>query len=110
AEAEATRSVGLAEAEAARTLKLAEAEAARSRQLARAEAEAAREVGEARAQAQAAWLRVHTEAGVDGTTTLRALTATRLAENLPRIDSVTVSPDVLTGLLAKLGGDAEGAR
>ncbi|AGS72358.1 SPFH domain-containing protein [Streptomyces collinus] len=110
AEAEATRSVGLAEAEAARTLKLAEAEAARSQQLARAEAEAAREVGEARAQAQAAWLRVHTEAGVDGTTTLRALTATRLAENLPRIDSVTVSPDVLTGLLAKLGGDAEGAR
>ncbi|ANP50099.1 regulator of protease activity HflC (stomatin/prohibitin superfamily) [Streptomyces griseochromogenes] len=111
AEAEAARSVKLAEAEAARTAKLAEAEAARTVRAARAEAEGAREVGEARAQAQAAWLRVHAEAGVDGTVTLRALTATRLAENLPRIDSVTVSPDVLTGLLAKLGGEpSEAAR
>jgi regulator of protease activity HflC (stomatin/prohibitin superfamily) len=78
----------------------AEAEAARTVRLARAEAEAAREVGEARAQAQAAWLRVH--ADVDAAT-LHALTGTLLAENLPRIDSLTVSPDVLTGLLAKLG-------
>ncbi|WP_405595267.1 SPFH domain-containing protein [Streptomyces sp. NBC_01410] len=78
----------------------AEAEAARTVRLAKAEAEAAREVGEARAQAQAAWLRVH--ADVDAAT-LHALTATRLAENLPRIESLTVSPDVLTGLLARLG-------
>ncbi|GAA3531539.1 hypothetical protein GCM10022295_11960 [Streptomyces osmaniensis] len=35
--------------------------------------------------------------------TLNALTGTRLAENLPRIDSVTISPDVLTGLLTRLG-------
>ncbi|MDF3146837.1 SPFH domain-containing protein, partial [Streptomyces sp. T21Q-yed] len=56
--------------------------------------------GAARAQAQAAWLRVHAEVDV---ATLHALTGTRLAENLPRIDSVTVSPDVLTGLLARLG-------
>ncbi|MEU5535469.1 SPFH domain-containing protein [Streptomyces sp. NPDC020362] len=104
AEAEAARTLKLTEAEAARSLKLAEAEAARAERIARAEAEGAREVGEARAQAQAAWLRVHAEAGIDGTVTLQALTATRLAENLPRIDSVTVSPDVLTGLLAKLGG------
>ncbi|MGW1000049.1 SPFH domain-containing protein [Streptomyces sp. NPDC002520] len=108
AEAEAARNVRLADAEAARSLKLAEAEAARTAAVARAEAEGAREVGEARAQAQAAWLRVHAEAGVDGAKTLRALTATRLAENLPRIDSVTVSPDVLTGLLARLApGTAE---
>ncbi|MEW2303229.1 SPFH domain-containing protein [Streptomyces sp. NPDC006655] len=100
AEAEATRSVQLAEAEAARSVKLGEAEAARAVTLARAEAAAAREVGEARAAAQAAWLRVHGEVDV---ATLHALTGTRLAENLPRIDSVTVSPDVLTGLLAKLG-------
>ncbi|MFG2121484.1 SPFH domain-containing protein [Streptomyces sp. NPDC048710] len=111
AEAEADRTVKLTEAEAARTLRLAEAEAARAERIARAEAEGAREVGEARAQAQAAWLRVHAEAGIDGTATLQALTATRLAENLPRIDSVTVSPDVLTGLLAKLGGGSpEAAR
>ncbi|MFF7333574.1 SPFH domain-containing protein [Streptomyces sp. NPDC090306] len=103
--AEAARAVRLADAEATRTERLAEAEAARSVRLARAEAEGAREVGEARAQAQAAWLRVHSEVDV---ATLHALTGTRLAENLPRIDSVTVSPDVLTGLLAKLGG-ADGA-
>ncbi|MEW2077311.1 SPFH domain-containing protein [Streptomyces sp. NPDC012403] len=94
-----------ARAEAARTVKLAEAEAARSVALARAEAQAAREVGEARAEAQAAWLRVHGDVDV---ATLHALTGTRLAENLPRIDSVTVSPDVLTGLLARLGGGARG--
>ncbi|MFI8308915.1 SPFH domain-containing protein [Streptomyces sp. NPDC085927] len=94
-----------AQAEAARTVKLAEAEAARSVALARAEAQAAREVGEARAEAQAAWLRVHGDVDV---ATLHALTGTQLAENLPRIDSVTVSPDVLTGLLARLGGGARG--
>ncbi|MET9735675.1 SPFH domain-containing protein [Streptomyces sp. NPDC006458] len=103
AEAEAARSVKLAEAEATRTARLAEAEATRAVRLARAEAESAREVGEARALAQAAWLRVHAEAGVDGLATLHALTGTRLAENLPSIESVTITPDVLTGLLAKLG-------
>ncbi len=74
--------------------------------LARAEAEAARETGGARAEAQAAWLRVHGE--VDPAT-LHALAATRLAENLPRIESLTLSPDVLTGLLAKLGRPEGGA-
>ncbi|MFD8151654.1 SPFH domain-containing protein [Streptomyces sp. NPDC059720] len=100
AEAEATRSVRLAEAEAQGTELLTRAEATRTVQLARAEAEAAREVGEARAQAQAAWLRVHGEVDV---ATLHALTGTRLAENLPHIDSVTVSPDVVTGMLSRLG-------
>lgn len=104
AEAEAARSRQLAEAEAARTAVLADAEAARAVRLARAEAEGAREAGAARAAARAAWLRVHAEAGIDGATTLRALTTGRLAENLPRIDSVTVSPDVLTALLARLAG------
>ncbi|MFE5482781.1 SPFH domain-containing protein [Streptomyces sp. NPDC056527] len=79
----------------------AEAEALRKVRLARAEAEAAREVGEARAAAQAAWLRVHGE--VDAAT-LHALAVTRAAENLPRIEQLTLSPDVLTGLLARLGG------
>ncbi|MFC4500248.1 MULTISPECIES: SPFH domain-containing protein [Streptomyces] len=100
ADAEAQRTERLAVAEAGRTVKVGEAEAVRAVRLARAEAEAAREVGEARAQAQAAWLRVHAEVDV---ATLHALTGTRLAENLPHIDSVTVSPDVLTGLLARLG-------
>jgi regulator of protease activity HflC (stomatin/prohibitin superfamily) len=100
AEAEAARAVELAEAEARRTERLAEAESARTVRMARAEAEAAREVGEARAQAQAAWLRVHADVDV---ATLHALTGTRLAENLPHIESVTISPDVLTGLLSRLG-------
>ncbi|MFD9433022.1 SPFH domain-containing protein [Streptomyces sp. NPDC060002] len=100
ADAEAQRTERLSQAEAARTVRLAEAEAASSVQLAHAEAQAAREVGEARAQAQAAWLRVHADVDV---ATLHALTGTRLAENLPRIDSVTISPDVLTGLLSRFG-------
>jgi hypothetical protein len=100
AEEQAASDAVRAQAEAARTVKLAEAEAARSVRLARAEAEGAREVGAARAEAQSAWLRVHAEVDV---ATLHALTGTRLAENLPHIDSVTISPDVLTGLLARLG-------
>ncbi|MDX3053904.1 SPFH domain-containing protein [Streptomyces sp. NE06-03E] len=83
------------------------AEAARTVRLARAEAEAARDVGAARAEAQAAWLRAHAEADPG---TLHALAATRLAENLPRIDSLTLSPDVLTGLLARLGRPEPEAR
>ncbi|MBV2355241.1 SPFH domain-containing protein [Streptomyces sp. J2-1] len=110
AEADAARTAALTEAEAARTLKLAEADAARTVRAARAEAEGARETGEARARAQAAWLAVHAEAGVSGEAVLRALTAARLAENLPRIESVTLSPDVLTGLLNRLGaGTADSA-
>ncbi|MET8097214.1 SPFH domain-containing protein [Streptomyces sp. NPDC005236] len=103
--AEADRTVRLAEAEATRSLRLAEAEATRKVRLAGAEAQAEREVGAARAEAQAAWLRVHGDVDV---TTLHALTGNRLAENLPRIENLTVSPDVLTGLLAKLGNGTAG--
>ncbi|TLQ43044.1 SPFH domain-containing protein [Streptomyces marianii] len=96
-----------AEESAAADAVRAEAEAARKVRLAEAEATAAREVGEAGAEVQAAWLRVHSEADPS---TLHALAVTRLAENLPRVDSITLSPDVLTGLLARLGGTgAEGA-
>ncbi|MFF5964407.1 SPFH domain-containing protein [Streptomyces collinus] len=89
-----------AEEHAAADAVRAEAEATRSVRLARAEAEGVRAVGVAKAQAQAAWLKVHEDVEV---ATLHALTGTRLAENLPNIDSLTISPDVLTGLLAKLG-------
>ncbi|MGW6770257.1 SPFH domain-containing protein [Streptomyces sp. NPDC055037] len=93
-----------AEESAAADAVRAEAEALRTVRLAKAEAEAARETGEARARAQSAWLRVHTETDA---ATLHALAATRLAENLPHIESVTLSPDVLTGLLARLGRPGE---
>ncbi len=85
----------------------AEAEAARTVRTAKAAAEAARENGAALAQAQVDWLRVHAE--VD-TATLHAMAVLRLAEHLPRVNSVTLTPDVLTGLLARLAqrdpGDA----
>ncbi|MFE5793172.1 SPFH domain-containing protein [Streptomyces sp. NPDC056503] len=90
-----------AEESAAADAVRAEAEAVRKVRLARAEAEAAREVGEARAAAQTAWLQAHAAAEP---AVLQALALTRAAEHLPRIDHLTLSPDVLTGLLAKLGG------
>ncbi|MFJ2645387.1 SPFH domain-containing protein [Streptomyces sp. NPDC087420] len=95
-----------AEESAAADAVRAEAEARRIVKLATAQAEAARQTGDARAAAQSAWLRVHGE--VDAAT-LHALAATRLAENLPRVDSLTLSPDVLTGLLAKLGRPGDGS-
>ncbi|MFD5698652.1 SPFH domain-containing protein [Streptomyces lasiicapitis] len=91
-----------AAADAVRT----EAEAARTVALARAEAESARTVGEARAAAQRSWLTAHASADP---AVLHALAATRLAENVPRIESLALSPDVVTGLLAKLGHGAGAA-
>ncbi|MGA4838470.1 SPFH domain-containing protein [Streptomyces sp. G45] len=99
-----------AEENAAADAVRAEAEAARTVRLARAEAEAARTVGEARAAAQASWLAAHATAD---TATLHALAATRLAENVPRIDSLTLAPDALSALLAGLArtnGTADGGR
>jgi regulator of protease activity HflC (stomatin/prohibitin superfamily) len=100
-----------AEEEAAADAVRAEAQAARTVRTAKADADAARENGAALAQAQTEWLRTHAE--VDPAT-LHAMAILRLAEQLPRIDSVTLTPDLLTGLLAKLtrpdggepGGDA----
>ncbi|MFF4653344.1 SPFH domain-containing protein [Streptomyces sp. NPDC001380] len=78
----------------------AEAEASRRTRLAEAEADAARVLGDARAAAEAAWLTAHQQADP---ATLRALALLRLAEHLPRIDSVTLTPDLVTGLLSRLG-------
>ncbi|MFB6890422.1 SPFH domain-containing protein [Kitasatospora sp. NPDC056327] len=84
-----------------------DAEAQRRTRLAGAEADAARALGEAKAAAEAAWLAAHQQADP---AVLRALALMRLAEHLPRIDSVTLTPDLVTGLLAKLGATgAEGA-
>ncbi|NYI07809.1 SPFH domain-containing protein [Allostreptomyces psammosilenae] len=88
-----------AEENAAADAVRAEAEAARQVRLAQAEADAARAVGEARATAQAAWLRVHQDTDP---ATLHAIAVTRLAEHLPNVGSLTLTPDVLTGLLSRL--------
>ncbi|MFD0273218.1 SPFH domain-containing protein [Kitasatospora sp. NPDC127111] len=81
----------------------AEAEAERRTRLAGAEADAARVLGEARAAAEAAWLSAHQQADP---AVLRALALMKLAEHLPQIDSVTVTPDLLTGLLGRLATPA----
>ncbi|WP_431676912.1 SPFH domain-containing protein [Kitasatospora sp. KL5] len=101
AEADAVR----AEAESARRTRLATAEAEANRVLAAAQAEAERALGEAKAATEQAWLAAHQEAGPE---VLRALAMIRLAEHLPRIDSVTLTPDVLTGLLTRLGTGGDG--
>ncbi|GAA1936855.1 SPFH domain-containing protein [Kitasatospora viridis] len=89
-----------AETEAVRRTRLASAEAEATRILAEAQADAERAHGAAAAAAKQAWLDAHQQAGPE---VLQALALTRLAENLPRIDSITLTPDALTGLLAKLG-------
>ncbi|MEU6237322.1 SPFH domain-containing protein [Kitasatospora sp. NPDC047058] len=92
-----------AEDEAAADRVRADAEAERRTRLAGAEADAARVLGEARAAAEAAWLTAHQQADP---AVLRALALMRLAEHLPQIDSVTVTPDLLTGLLGRLAAPA----
>ncbi|WP_165989903.1 SPFH domain-containing protein [Streptomyces sp. YIM 98790] len=82
------------------------AEAERLVRLARARAESDRESGAARAASRTAWLAAHN--GTDPAT-LHALALQRAAENLPRIESVTLSPDVLTGLLTELRRRGPGA-
>ncbi|GAA1089898.1 SPFH domain-containing protein [Kitasatospora arboriphila] len=101
AEADAVR----AEAESVRRTRLAAAEAEADRLTAAARAEAERALGEAKAAAEQAWLAAHQQAGPE---VLRALAVIRLAEHLPRIDSVTLTPDVLTGLLSRLGVGGNG--
>ncbi|WP_406208890.1 SPFH domain-containing protein [Kitasatospora sp. NBC_01560] len=101
AEDEAAADRVRADAEAERRTRLAGAEAEAARVLSGAEADAARALGEARAAAEAAWLTAHQQADP---AVLRALALMRLAEHLPKIDSVTVTPDLLTGLLGRLAG------
>lgn len=77
-----------------------EAQAAREQRLAEARAEGARAMGEARAAAEAAWVAAYRNLGQ---ATLAGLAAKELAANLPKIQSLVLTPDVLTPLLARLG-------
>jgi SPFH domain / Band 7 family len=98
AEAERTRTQAGAEAERARLL--AEAEAGRARVLAAAEAVRVQDVGAAEAaveHARAAVLRDLPPA------VLAALAVRELAGHLPEIGQLTLTPDVVTGALARLG-------
>jgi uncharacterized membrane protein YqiK len=90
-----------AEDQAATSSIVTGAEAERRRNLAEAEAEATRMVGTAEADAETARLAAYrsTDAAI-----LLALAAKELAANLPEIGTLTVAPDLLTPILARLGG------
>jgi regulator of protease activity HflC (stomatin/prohibitin superfamily) len=80
-----------------------EAEAARERQLSEAKADGTRAMGEAKAAAETAWLGAYRELSE---ATLLGLAVRELAANLPRIQSLVVTPDLLAPILARLGSPA----
>ena len=81
----------------------AEGQAERQRLLADAEAEMTRLVGAAEGEAEGARLAAYR--GVDEAT-LIGLAARELAGNLPSIGTLTLTPDLLTPILARLGAGA----
>ncbi|MQY09092.1 SPFH domain-containing protein [Actinomadura macrotermitis] len=80
----------------------AEARAERERLTTTTQAEARRALGAAEADAQAAHLAVYRDADP---AVLLALAARALAEHLPEIGQLNLSPDVITTALARLGGE-----
>jgi regulator of protease activity HflC (stomatin/prohibitin superfamily) len=80
-----------------------EAEAARERQLSEAKADGTRAMGEAKAAAETAWLGAYRELSE---ATLLGLAVRELAANLPRIQSLVLTPDLLAPILARLGTPA----
>lgn len=84
----------------------AEAKAAQRRLVAETEAEATRVLGEAEAAAENA--RYATYQDVD-TGVMLALAAQELAKHLPDVEHLTITPDLLTSLVAGLTGDRRAA-
>lgn len=78
-----------------------EAQAAREQRLNQAKAEGVRALGDARAAAEAAHLAANRDVPE---AVLFALAVKELATNLPKIDSLILTPDLLAPVLAKLGG------
>jgi regulator of protease activity HflC (stomatin/prohibitin superfamily) len=78
----------------------AEGKAQQQRTLADAQADATRVVGAAKGDAEAAHLAAYRDVEV---ATLLGLAAKELAANLPRIGTLTLTPDLLTPILARLG-------
>ncbi len=85
----------------------AESKARRDRAAAAVEAERTRVQGEARGAANRAEWAVWVDMPVE---TVHALALRQLASNLPQIQNLTVTPDMLTGLLARLGTQQLGAQ
>ncbi len=82
------------------------AEARRTERLAQAQAEATRLAGEAEGAAEAARVAAYADLSE---AVLLGLAAKELAANLPRVESLVLTPDLLAPVLAKLGA-AGGAR
>jgi regulator of protease activity HflC (stomatin/prohibitin superfamily) len=80
-----------------------EAKVDRESRLHQVDADAKRLVGQAKADAERAWLAAY--ADLDPQVVL-ALAVKELAESLPNIGTLNLTPDVLTPLLARLGGSA----
>ncbi len=78
-----------------------EAQALRDQRSAQVRADAERLAGAARGEATAAYLAAHAEIPAD---VLLAIAARELARNLPKVDSLVLTPDLLAPVLARLGG------
>ena len=94
-----------AEENAAAEQILAEASASRTEVVARADAEAARVMGEANAFAEAERLRAYREISE---ATLLGLALKELAGRLPNLETLVLSPDMITTALARLGIGSHG--
>ena len=84
-----------------------EAQAARERQLTEVRADGTRAMGEAKAAAETAWLGAYRELSE---ATLLGLAVRELAANLPKIQSLVLTPDLLAPVLARLGAPAAGGQ
>lgn len=99
--AEADRIANDAEAERIRVSAAAEAE--RAEVLGAAEAASTRLLGEAAAAGEAARIDVYRDLDAR---LLTALALNELAANLPAIDNLTITPDLLTDVIRRFGGAA----
>jgi hypothetical protein len=81
--------------------------ARRDRTAMEVEAERKRVLGEATGAANRAELAAWAELPIE---TVHALALRQLANNLPQIQNLTITPELLTGLLAKLGAAQQGAQ
>lgn len=96
-----------AEEDAAAAWVAARAAAEREKLAAAAQAENRRELGAAEAEANAAHLAVYRDMDP---AILLALAAETLAQRLPEIGQLNLTPDLLTGALARLAAPRDGAR
>jgi regulator of protease activity HflC (stomatin/prohibitin superfamily) len=103
AELKAAAELAAAQGEAERDKVLVAAEAARERTVAEARAAGVRAVGVAEGDAEAARLAAYRDMPP---AVLQALAVKELAGGLPAIGQLTVTPDVLTGLLSRLSNGA----